>query len=146
MSEKVLIPIIISGENPCGSCVGACCRAGTAMELDDDEHDFITEGGTQIIRSGRRTESEVLVELRERLGDLMGMVSGVISDGTIHPEYFFTTDCAYMVQNSLGQLVCSQYDHPRRPNVCSSFTPGTEICDRMLASRQNQPLMPPTAP
>ncbi len=132
--------------NECASCVGACCRAGTAISLSDDEKQFFEEGGAELIPTGIRTRAQVEEELRDILGDLMDMASAIVTDAPEHPEYLLLRDCPYLVQNELGGFVCSVYDDPRKPVVCDTFNAGGSRCGEMKQARQNQPLMPPARP
>ena len=111
MSERRLIPVTSENENLCvTNCNGACCRAITELGLDKDEVAFLEEGGAILVPSNR-------------------------TEGFDKPTYLLLRDCPYLVQSPGSVALCSVYDDPRKPEICSTFTAGSEGCQTMREAR-----------
>jgi len=116
----------------CHNCVGACCRAGTLMQLTAPEAEFLSQGGTQfeVIVSPEEAK-EVLgysgsdtreLERRRIAGDLP----------KDRGAFGLLSDCGYLAINSSdGTGKCTVYDDPKRPLACSEFQPDSAPCNVM---------------
>lgn len=86
------------------------------------------DGGAQLVDSGLPTRTQEEAKLREVLGDLFDTVHTFISDATEHPRYLLLEDCPYLVRTTGSMAVCSVYDNPEKPAICSSFKADSPKC------------------
>lgn len=116
--------------NPsCNNCVGACCRAGTAIELTERE---AYENRHQMTLSR-------LVEARRRQQQVIIQAEGFDADGrrvavpTLmrisrdHGLYALTEDCGHLTDDNR----CGIYEN--RPQACRNYEVGSAAC---LGARQ----------
>ncbi|MEK9196635.1 MAG: hypothetical protein AAB914_04665 [Patescibacteria group bacterium] len=142
MSEHRSINNPANLEGLCGNCNGACCRKGTILELSDNERKFFEKGGANIVNAGCKTRSEVEAYLRDQLGDIIfnGLVR-VHTDAPEYPSYLLLEDCPYLVvEKTTGKSICSAYNDPSKPAICSSFEPGSSACTQMRDVRFVNPV------
>lgn len=135
MSERKLIPVTAEATGLCGSCNGACCRKGTIMELTDEERDFLEKGGAELYEVSRPAKTAKQQELAERLAKFANVISEILILGPDNPEYVLLQDCPYLVEAPNGQSLCSVYDDPGKPSICSAFEPGNRACLTMREAR-----------
>lgn len=86
------------------------------MPLTEAEAGFMAAGGTalqQVPDTHRRRLSLPIIGIRHPATD----------------EYSLQTDCGHLTEDAAtGQMLCSSYDDPGRPEVCREFLPGSYRC------------------
>lgn len=97
----------------CDSCIGACCRQNTVMELTDTEVDFLEEKGTRL------SEWEPETGILRRILPLLGQ--------SVTRRYLLKTDCGYLERQE-EKSICSAYDNPKHPSICRDFKAGSAAC------------------
>lgn len=124
MAHREMLPLL-TPENPCSGCTGACCRKGLTIVLTDSEKQFLVENGADL--------------------ELTNLASSKNDHGEVERRYFLYKDCPFL-KASLGETaVCSTYQDPRKPGICNDFEAGSESCDRIKETRyQPRPTHPPT--
>ncbi len=108
----------------CSNCVGACCRAPTALMLDAQE----------AYRHRRSMKLEPIVKPKNYDQRVILQVESLDADGRRVPVptavrvksrygfYMLTEDCGYLTDD--GE--CSNYDD--RPKSCKEYEMGSELC------------------
>lgn len=151
MTDRLQIPVSAAEINEhCGSCVGACCRAGVILTLSDGEKQFMDGRGAQLADTGLNTRAQDVEQtmklLRDRLGDDLAEMyaDSILSVSPEHPSYLLTEDCPNLVELEVGGVaVCSVWEDPDRPAVCDRFEAGNPRCnDARDAYRQNTATTP----
>lgn len=118
-AERITIAVAsetVGGDNiSCANCVGACCVAGTGLELTKSERDFLREGGTE------------LAPYRHDMFDKVRVGLGIGS-----ARFVMESDCGFLSEpNETGQRDCTAYEDPSRPEVCDSMGVGSTACQAM---------------
>lgn len=114
---------------------GACCRAGTTMELTPAEAEFLELGGTGLDEIVKPRDKKRFYKPKpgkdfdgERL-DLDTDNAAVrlrVGDGL----YTLRTDCGYLATNSEAS-VCLVHEDPDRPTICQVFKAGSYLCQAL---------------
>lgn len=120
-------------ENLCKSCVGACCKSGLVMQLNQEEVVYLESVGTQLspvleARPGRdwlkySKTSQFILETQEQKVAITHANRLKIGQGF----YQLVSDCGNLVLRD-GWYQCDAHDDPARPEICKTFTPGSEAC------------------
>jgi Fe-S-cluster containining protein len=125
MSEK-------STEVNCGNCVGACCRAGTWMELTLEEVARMLRAGTKVQTLHQPVDAAGTVIIQRVIDTAIvdGQPMELVEDRPVsltagHGLYRLLVDCAFLEVGEVG-VTCTAYDD--RPGLCRDFESGGEGC------------------
>lgn len=151
--------VVENSEISCGSCVGACCQAGTRMPLNTQEARFMVESGANLVgifpaddgfnwsevvstwyvgqRSDRPNEDWAEIRDDERL--VIGEAVRYLRKGI--GMYLLSQDCPFLVEREDPQMrwQCMIHEDPRRPRVCLTFVPGSVPCVEIRKSHGVDP-------
>lgn len=94
----------------CGSCIGACCMAGSTMELSRKEAAYMESRGTEL----KHVQNPYGVKQKKELYELQ-------------------TDCANL---DPATRACTDYD--KRPGICRDFKAGSALCKDMRQGMQQR--------
>lgn len=122
--DPVLIPItpITYSEQhgiSCGDCAAACCQENTVMPLDPQEALFMLESGTDIDWFQSDTHKLSRQERKDKV-----------------EFYRLQTQCGNLdFPEDGGPGVCTVFDRPERPKICSEFKVGSYCCRVMRIAK-----------
>ncbi len=114
----------VSDEILCTDCEGACCRMFTAIQLTQEEYDFMEESGAVLLELDASSFSFGLFYG----GEGADFVASTPAD---KKAYLFYRDCPHLVDAD-GWAKCDIYDSSDRPQACHSFRVGSEACKKAI--------------
>ena len=125
---------IIQPSISCERCNGACCHAGTILELTDPEHAMMV---AEYAKNGavdgtlRRTDRPTRTELEQMLGGI-----SFFTDALENPQYALLSDCPFLVRGDDKRMAqCGIHGQLDQPQVCRDFQAGSPGCLEMRAAR-----------
>lgn len=115
----------------CQNCVGACCKAGTAIQLTEREaYENKRKMSLERIVKARRYPQQIVIQAEGF--DESGKRIPVPTPMTItrdHGLYSLMEDCGHLTPDNK----CEIYDSPQRPQACRNYEVGSTAC---LGARQ----------
>lgn len=121
MSEKI----------GCHNCVGACCRKGTSMVLNESERVTLEEAGTELSDITPQSIRALLDAGTDGIYDPTTKTLICAGDG----EYLLTSDCGWLIEDAGTFPKCGLYGDERKPQVCTSFKEGGPACTTVRIRR-----------
>jgi len=115
----------------CQNCVGACCRAGAALQMTEHEaymnkREMALE---RVVKARKYTQTVIFdAEGFDESGRRIPVKTPMVI-GLDYGLYLLTEDCGHLTEDNR----CGIYDSPNRPRVCGEYEVGAAAC---LAARQ----------
>lgn len=125
---------VIDNRVSCENCLAACCKGPESILLSDKEAKFLRKAGARLV-------DVIKPKPEDRLENMPAKFIPV-GDDKYSPEFWsqpvgfdeidvpggygifrLLGDCPFLVSN-----MCSIYDDPQKPAVCSEFAVGSEDC------------------
>lgn len=136
-----------NSEINCGSCIGACCRAGTTTVFNAEEAQFMLSAGANYLAVFPARPDVIWAERIQGWG-IQNPEYSQDPERSTDPEpwelfgyaadlkkpdkglYKLTEDCPFLVERESPQMrwQCMIHEDPRRPKVCQTFVPGSAPC------------------
>lgn len=118
----------------CENCTGACCVAGTTMELNEAEYEFLENAGTEFgivwpilpgvdVRAFLQAAVDSTTDPVRK--EKLEWWQGIEPD---HGLFTLRTNCGFLAVSAEGPPRCTAYENPERPIICREFQAGSLAC------------------